>query len=111
MKIDENQKEIYFQKLNHNSFLRYDEKDKYVCFRGFVLDIHCEIKPLLGDDYPCVLRKMKNQILLTKKSHYDWSDRVVLLIGTFTSSNTTLTELREIFEQSDIRIMFFNEFI
>ena len=26
---------------------------------------YCEIKPLLGDDYPCVLRKMKQQIELT----------------------------------------------
>jgi len=27
--------------------------------------LYCEIKPLLGDDYPCVLRKMKSQIELT----------------------------------------------
>ena len=28
-------------------------------------DLYCEIKPLLGDDYPCVLRKMNSQIELT----------------------------------------------
>lgn len=28
-------------------------------------ELYCEIKPLLGDDYPCVLRKMKSQIELT----------------------------------------------
>ncbi len=28
-------------------------------------ELYCEIKPLLGDDYPCVLRKMKTQIDLT----------------------------------------------
>ena len=28
-------------------------------------NIYCEIKPLLGDDYPAVLRKMKTQIELT----------------------------------------------
>jgi hypothetical protein len=28
-------------------------------------ELYCEIKPLLGDDYPCVLRKMKTQIELT----------------------------------------------
>jgi len=27
--------------------------------------LYCEIKPCLGDDYPCVLRKMKTQIELT----------------------------------------------
>lgn len=29
-------------------------------------DIFIEIKPLIGDDYPCVLRKMKTQMELTK---------------------------------------------
>jgi len=28
-------------------------------------ELYCEIKPLMGDDYPCVLRKMNNQIELT----------------------------------------------
>lgn len=28
-------------------------------------NLYCEIKPCLGDDYPCVLRKMKTQIELT----------------------------------------------
>lgn len=28
-------------------------------------ELYCEIKPCLGDDYPCVLRKMKTQIELT----------------------------------------------
>ena len=28
-------------------------------------EVYCEIKPCLGDDYPCVLRKMKTQIELT----------------------------------------------
>ena len=28
-------------------------------------NIYCEIKPLLSDDYPCVLRKMNTQIKLT----------------------------------------------
>jgi uncharacterized protein (DUF3820 family) len=29
-------------------------------------NLYCEIKPLMGDDYPCVLRKMNTQIELTK---------------------------------------------
>ena len=28
-------------------------------------ELYCEVKPCLGDDYPCVLRKMKTQIELT----------------------------------------------
>ena len=28
-------------------------------------ELYCEIKPLMGDDYPCVLRKMNTQIELT----------------------------------------------
>ncbi len=42
-------------------------------------NIHIELKPLLGDDYPCVLRKMKTQIELTlnkyEKIKQDMLDR------------------------------------
>lgn len=34
---------------------------------GGEMPLFIEIKPILGDDYPCVLRKMKTQIELTKK--------------------------------------------
>ena len=30
--------------------------------------ICCELKPILGDDYPCVLRKLKTQINLIKNN-------------------------------------------
>lgn len=84
-------------------------------------DICIEIKPLLGDDYPCVLRKMKTQIELTKNDYIIKDPKFgeyptkyvpsnyVLLIKYFNSINTTKEQLIEIFKQSHIKIIFIDE--
>lgn len=41
-------------------------KDRQDCWTPIT---YCEIKTSLGDDYPCVLRKMKTQILLTEANN------------------------------------------
>lgn len=71
-----------------------------------------EVKPLLGDDYPNVLRKMKNQIKLTE--HNKHSSRIydispILLINNFNSVNTSKADLIKIFAQSDISIIFLSD--
>lgn len=65
-------------------------------------DIHllCEIKTLLGDDYPCVLRKMIKQ---------KTEGILILLIKDFNSRAATCEQLIEIFKQSDILVIFFDE--
>lgn len=81
-----------------------------------------EIKPLLGDDYPNVLRKMKQQIKLISEERivnnngYKTYSRKntdkhlpVLLIGKFESSTTTKEELIKIFKNSDIDIEFVDD--
>jgi hypothetical protein len=75
------------------------------------VDVVCciEIKPLLGDDYPNVLRKMNTQIKLTKsneKRQRRLCSMWILLIGEFSSSVTTKEELIVIFRQSGIKIVF-----
>lgn len=78
------------------------------------LNIYCEIKPILGDDYPCVLRKMNTQISATEMK-MDLRDkeynRYVLLVDKFESSVTTDEQLIEIFKQSNIRVIFANQII
>lgn len=80
--------------------------------------ICCELKPSLGDDYPCVLRKMKTQIELTKndkhikKEFIDYDvvfAKYILIIGNFTSKYTTKEELVSIFKQSNIKVIFTHE--
>lgn len=70
----------------------------------------CELKPVLSDDYPCVLRKMKTQIELTQKKGHGFCDDFlqcyVLIIGSFESSSTSKEQLIEIFKQSNIRVIF-----
>jgi len=84
-------------------------------------DICIEIKPLLGDDYPCVLRKMKTQIELTKNEYtikepkpgeYSWKyvpSNYVLLVKEFNANSTTKEQLIQIFNQSRIKIIFIDE--
>ncbi len=94
-KIHENQYEITIDVFD----------DKYGVF--------CELKPLLSDDYPVVLRKLKTQIELTKndntKFHRCCGKIFILIIGTFTSSSCSKEQLITIFKQSNIKIIFTNE--
>ena len=77
-----------------------------------LLNIYCEIKPILGDDYPCVLRKMNTQISATEMKIGDKEyNRYVLLVDKFESSVTTDEQLIEIFKQSNIRVIFANQII
>jgi hypothetical protein len=74
----------------------------------------CEIKPILSDDYPCVLRKLKTQIELTnvdKGCFQGFNKKYVLIIGSFTSTNTSVEQLISIFNQTGIKIVFINELV
>lgn len=66
-----------------------------------------ELKTTLGDDYPCVLRKMKRQIE-TSRRHY-WPLTAVLVVERFYSEYTSKEELQKIFGSSGIKIIFLEE--
>lgn len=55
-----------------------------------------EIKPKLGDDYPCVLRQIQKQKAYDKKNH-DGDRYYILLIGHFESSVITFEQLKKYF--------------
>jgi len=127
---------------------KYEDNDRY----EYALSNHyIELKPLLGDDYPSVLRKMKLQKELTlnsllkekqnmldevgyvkgKKSIFEYGSKnfeevketldiltkdfrifqgeFILLIKEYNSTNTPKDKLIEIFNQSNIQIVFINE--
>lgn len=80
-----------------------------------------EIKPILGDDYPSVLRKMKMQreLMYTPRierrrngnfyheiKHYTDPCIFVLLIKEFKSETTSEQQLVKIFKQSNIKVIF-----
>ena len=76
--------------------------------------VFSEIKPLLGDDYPCVLRKMKNQVELTNNAYKDKTKfhlKYLLIIKEYNSINTSKDDLIKIFTQSGINIVFTNEIL
>lgn len=74
-------------------------------------NIYIEIKPLLGDDYPNVLRKMKQQVKLTScdKDNMLCKKLYILLVKDFASSTTTKEQLIEIFQQSNIEVIFLKD--
>jgi len=69
-------------------------------FAEVLSTLYIEIKPLLGDDYPNVLRKMTTQKKLTN----DKDGIYILLIDEYSSSTTTKEELVMIFKQSNIMV-------
>ena len=85
----------------------------------------CELKPTLSEDYPCVLRKLKTQIELTKHAcrrggrdalcacDREWAFEgeivYILLIESFTSNETSKEQLITIFKQSHIKVIFTDE--
>jgi hypothetical protein len=86
----------------------YPERNSFIRLQN-TWNIYIEIKPIIGDDYPSVLRKMKTQIELTKQKTRHRSFIPVLFVDEFNSSTTTLTELRDIFAQSGIKIVLKND--
>lgn len=70
-----------------------------------------EIKPILSDDYPCVLRKMKLQIDLTNKKYKEtmWSRHYILLIDKFSSDSASIDDIKNIFKQANIRVILLHE--
>lgn len=73
--------------------------------------IYIEVKPLLGDDYPNVLRKMKQQVNITSCDKYNrlCKKLYILLVKDFASSTTTKEQLIEIFQQSNIKVIFLKD--
>jgi len=80
-------------------------EEKCICSNR-VGSTYIEIKPLVGDDYPTILRKMNTQKEITLKTEGRSSQRFLLLIKDYQSSTTTNDELIQIFKQSDIHVLF-----
>lgn len=79
-----------------------------------------ELKPNLGDDYPCVLRKIKKQIEFTKidpnnnrANRYGdkWKHKYILIIDQYESETTSIEQLKKIFNQSNIHIVLLNDLL
>ena len=121
--LPENKKVKYITWYNREIF--NDKTDEFKNFKDYVdiqhgysgpcimlsrigvesLDVNwfLEIKPLLGNDYPNVLRKMKTQMKLSKIKHS------ILFVDKFSSESTTVEQLKEIFKESNISIVFKSE--
>jgi uncharacterized protein (DUF3820 family) len=102
-----------FPELKNNCNINmFNNQTKYAYYHsiGIKSTTFVEIKPLLGDDYPCVLRKMKQQITLTEQQR-NKKGKYVLLVKDFATSTTTKEQLIQIFEQSNIKVVFLKDIL
>lgn len=90
-----------------------DSKTKDYCLDDSFL---IEIKTQLGDDYPCVLRKIKE---MKERYYHPMSNgyvmdigydlKIVLLIDKFESEVTTREQLVSFFKNEGIQVIFFDQ--
>jgi hypothetical protein len=73
----------------------------------------CNIEPTLNDNYPYILRKIKEQMELTNNDKTLLSEypckKYILLVEKFNSKYTTKEQLISIFKQSNIMIIFISD--
>ena len=102
------EKETFIRWEYYHSFPRIYKFDIYQSGKTFVF---IELKPLLGDDYPEVLRKMATQIKLTRNDRtYSYVTHIYnLIVKDFNSSTTTREQLVQIFLQHDIKVIFLED--
>lgn len=104
-----------FDKLKFPSLVFYskscDKKSPIDLYLNNYTKLFIEIKPILSDDYPCVLRKMKLQIDLTNKKYRDTlcSSDYILLIDKFSSDSASIDDIKNIFNQANIRVILLDE--
>ncbi len=96
--------EKLFNNIKHIEW-SYTRNDCWYSFADKTISLYIEIKPLMGDDYPNVLRKMSIQIKLTN----DKNGLYILFVSKFSSSSTTTEQLVAIFKQSNIIIVFIDD--
>ena len=72
------------------------------------IHIFCELKPVLGEDFPTVERKMREQKEHTK-CDCDCVCVFILIIQTFNASSTTKEQLKLRFNSHNIRVIFMND--
>lgn len=120
------EKDLFYEKMKELCtpvcYAHVTEKHAIQCTSGKDILHCCELKPCLGDDYPCVLRKMKQQISSSRKvdyhigskdpllmRFYNYSLRFYLIVGEFQSDAIDKCILKQIFKQSNILVIFMNE--
>lgn len=97
---------------NHLSF--WIDHNNNICLsviHDFYVKYKIEIKPILGDDYPCVLRKMKRQIQFIRQKHCGTNpyDNIILLVDKFDSKAVTKKQLINMFQHENIKVVFMKD--
>jgi len=123
------------------AYKKFKEKIPENCSDPYFNTLYCEIRPILDDEYPAVLRKMKTQIELTNDTIRKENDKIkgeyardrkcykteeefkyalkqklnsptfVLIVKELRSNATTKEQLVSIFKKDSIQIVFIDDVI
>ena len=132
-KTDDISNECILDRLENIKFEEKYNWDIVLTFKGISIgcgdnvwfypetSICCELKPVMGDDYPSILRQMNRQIELTKHNVKQRFSNVtcpfasslvyVLIINDFASEVATLDEVKFIFKQHNISVITLNDLV
>lgn len=100
--VDDNVDVEFEGENNWDIILTLNVRDKYFCTRR-KYNIYCEIKTSVGEEYPCILRKLKQQMIHTKYTKE--YTRFCLLIDKLRLSETTFEDFILIFKLSNIEVI------
>lgn len=97
-----------YELFGHDDFVCYGTRPPNKSFFSVEVKIrvYIEIKPLMDDDYPNVLRQVKKQQKLTGRSGTKY---FILFVGKYSSQHTTKEQIIKIFKQSDIKLVFVSD--
>lgn len=110
IQIDDDKIQIEFEdKFNWDIVLNYKKRNCF-CYTTNMF-LFCEIKTSVGEEYPCILRKMKQQIHSLENVYYKSNTvlKYCLLIDNLDLSKTTEEDLISIFKYSNIDVVFFSD--
>lgn len=68
-----------------------------------------ELKPSISEDYPAVLRQVKDRVLRNHATRRGVVDKVVVVTDSFTAKSATLDQVKQMFRSSGVHLFLWSE--
>lgn len=99
---------VEFEEYNFDVLIHYEGCQSYDGLWNHMMQV--EIKPVVGDDYPGILRDLHASRAKFEKLTKGYGKLIqVLLVHEFESEAINADQFRQFFEMSKVKVVFFNE--
>ncbi len=121
LKVAESTK-VVFEEMGFDVIFNYSYSQQYEiqekergewveAWENRFLDIVCELKPTLSDDYPAVIRQMKKAMeVLKKRNNFNTLSIFVIVVGEYTGVGADWKDVVEMFKSSGILAILESEY-